>query len=73
MYVPGRLHIGLFECEVLKNFIKAFSNKIMLNIFYEKNERFALVSIHKSRPFYSGLVKRIFLPYIEPVTYDYFS
>ena len=53
--------------------MRAFSNKIGLNIFYEKNERFALVSIDKSKTFYPGLVKTIFLPFIKPVTWDHFS
>ena len=52
--------MGLFDCEVLKNSIRAFSNKIRLNISYEKNERFALLSVNTSRPFFSGVIKRPF-------------
>ena len=36
--MPDRLHVyvGLFDCDILKNSMIAFSNKIGLNIFYEK-------------------------------------
>ena len=30
------------------------------------NERYALVSIDRLRPFHAGLIKTIFLPYIKP-------
>ena len=36
--VPGRPHIGLSDCELLKNSMKAFSNKSGLNIFNGKME-----------------------------------
>ena len=41
--------------------MRAFSNKIRLNIFYEK-ERFALLSVNTSGPFFSGVIKKTFLP-----------
>ena len=44
--------------------------KCKLNILIEKNERFALISTDKSRPFYSGLVKTIISPYVLPVTVE---
>ena len=66
--MPGRLHVGLKVCEVLKNAMRAFSNKSGLNNFYEKNGRFALVSVNSSRAFSSRVIKKTFLPYIKPVT-----
>ena len=63
-YVPGRLYIGLFNCKVLKKSMRAFSNKIRLNIFYEKmKDSLCFLLIHQDhffpvwlrRPFYHVL------------------
>ena len=35
-YVLGRLRVDLKDCEVVKNSMRVFSNKIGLNIFYKK-------------------------------------
>ena len=35
-YVPSRLHVDHFDCEVLNNSMRAFSNESGLNIFYGK-------------------------------------
>ena len=66
IYVSGRLHEGHFDWKVLKNSMRAFSNKIGLNMFYRQNKRFALVSVNTSRPFFSGVLKKTFLPHIIP-------
>ena len=50
--------------------MRAFSNKSGLNIFYEKIP-FALVSVDKTIPFDSGLVKTISLPYIKPAVHNF--
>ena len=60
-YVPGRLYIGLFDWKVLKKSMRAFSNKIRLNIFCEKRkDLLCFLLIHQDhffpvwlrRPFY---------------------
>ena len=67
MYVSGRLYIGLFDCEVLKNSMRAFWNKVRLNIFYEKVKDSPCFLLICQDHFFFGVIKKTFLPRIKHV------